>query len=111
MLKIALLDDYAMVALKSADWSVLKGKAEITIFDRHLSEDEAAEPVPAPARSEARDDHRDVAAQPRPGGGDRPRRDRGAFQFYQPDLRQHCQRNAGTYVGADDCNRSPSGLR
>jgi phosphoglycerate dehydrogenase-like enzyme len=42
MLKIALLDDYAKVALKSADWSVLKGKAEITVFDRHLSEDEAA---------------------------------------------------------------------
>ena len=42
MLKIALLDDYAHVALKSADWSVLKGKAEITAFDRHLSEDEAA---------------------------------------------------------------------
>jgi phosphoglycerate dehydrogenase-like enzyme len=42
MLKIALLDDYANVALKSADWSVLKGKAEITTFDRHLSEDEAA---------------------------------------------------------------------
>ena len=42
MLKIALLDDYAGVALKSADWSVLKGKAEITVFDRHLSEDEAA---------------------------------------------------------------------
>ena len=41
MLKIALLDDYAKVALKSADWSVLKGKAEITVFDRHLSEDEA----------------------------------------------------------------------
>src|SRR5271167_1395096 len=42
MLKIALLDDYAKVALKSADWSVLKGKAEITSFNRHLSEDEAA---------------------------------------------------------------------
>jgi phosphoglycerate dehydrogenase-like enzyme len=42
MIKIALLDDYARVALKSADWSVLKGKAEITVFDRHLSEDEAA---------------------------------------------------------------------
>jgi len=42
MLKIALLDDYARVALKSADWSVLKGRAEIAIFDRHLSEDEAA---------------------------------------------------------------------
>lgn len=42
MLKIALVDDYARVALKSADWSVLKDKAEITVFDRHLSEDEAA---------------------------------------------------------------------
>ena len=42
MLKIAILDDYAKVALQSADWSVLHGKAEITVFDRHLSEDEAA---------------------------------------------------------------------
>src|ERR1700730_5534524 len=42
MLKIAILDDYAKVALQSADWSALKGKAEITVFDRHLSEDEAA---------------------------------------------------------------------
>ena len=42
MLKIAILDDYARVALTSADWSVLRGKAEITVFDRHLSEDEAA---------------------------------------------------------------------
>ena len=30
MLKIAILDDYAKIALQSADWSVLKGKAEIT---------------------------------------------------------------------------------
>jgi phosphoglycerate dehydrogenase-like enzyme len=42
MLKIAILDDYARVALQSADWSRLDGKAEITVFDRHLSEDEAA---------------------------------------------------------------------
>jgi phosphoglycerate dehydrogenase-like enzyme len=42
MLKIAILDDYANVALQSADWSVLQGKAELTVFDRHLSEDEAA---------------------------------------------------------------------
>jgi phosphoglycerate dehydrogenase-like enzyme len=42
MIKIAILDDYAKVALKSADWSVLKGRAEITVFDRHLSQDEAA---------------------------------------------------------------------
>ncbi|HJU10380.1 MAG TPA: D-2-hydroxyacid dehydrogenase family protein [Candidatus Binataceae bacterium] len=42
MLRIAILDDYAKVALKSADWSVLEGKAELTVFDKHLSEDEAA---------------------------------------------------------------------
>jgi phosphoglycerate dehydrogenase-like enzyme len=42
MLKVAILDDYAKVALKSADWSTLRGKAELTVFDRHLSEDEAA---------------------------------------------------------------------
>jgi phosphoglycerate dehydrogenase-like enzyme len=42
MLKIAILDDCAHVAMQSADWSRLDGKAEITVFDRHLSEDEAA---------------------------------------------------------------------
>ncbi|HVN29195.1 MAG TPA: D-2-hydroxyacid dehydrogenase family protein [Candidatus Binataceae bacterium] len=42
MLKIAILDDYARVALTSADWSALAGKAEITVFDRHLSQEEAA---------------------------------------------------------------------
>jgi phosphoglycerate dehydrogenase-like enzyme len=42
MLKIAILDDYAHVAMQSADWSRLDGKAEITVFDRHLGEDEAA---------------------------------------------------------------------
>ncbi len=42
MLKIAILDDYARIALESADWSVLAGKAELTVFDRHLSHDEAA---------------------------------------------------------------------
>lgn len=42
MLKVAILDDYAKVALKLAHWSVLDGKAEITVFDRHLSQDEAA---------------------------------------------------------------------
>jgi phosphoglycerate dehydrogenase-like enzyme len=42
MLKIAILDDYANIALQSADWSVLHGKAEISVFDQHLSEDEAA---------------------------------------------------------------------
>ncbi|HLW70171.1 MAG TPA: D-2-hydroxyacid dehydrogenase family protein [Candidatus Binataceae bacterium] len=42
LLKIAILDDYVQIALQSADWSVLQGKADITVFDRHLSEDEAA---------------------------------------------------------------------
>jgi phosphoglycerate dehydrogenase-like enzyme len=42
MIKIAILDDYAKVALQLADWSALEGKAEITVFDRHLTEDEAA---------------------------------------------------------------------
>ena len=43
MLKIALLDDYAHVALECADWERLKGKAEITVFHEHMSESEAAE--------------------------------------------------------------------
>ncbi len=42
MLKMAILDDYAHFALRAADWSVLDGRAEITAFDRHLTEDEAA---------------------------------------------------------------------
>jgi phosphoglycerate dehydrogenase-like enzyme len=42
MLKIAILDDYAGVALDSADWSRLPAGTEITVFDRHLSEEEAA---------------------------------------------------------------------
>src|ERR1700684_549057 len=43
VLKIALLDDYAHVALNSADWARLDGKAEITVFDQHLTETEAAQ--------------------------------------------------------------------
>jgi phosphoglycerate dehydrogenase-like enzyme len=42
MIKVAILDDYAKVALKLADWSVLDGKAEVVAFEHHLSEDEAA---------------------------------------------------------------------
>jgi phosphoglycerate dehydrogenase-like enzyme len=42
MLKVAILDDYAGVALESADWSQLAGVAEITVFDRHLEEAAAA---------------------------------------------------------------------
>lgn len=41
--KVAILDDYARVALDLADWSPVLSKADITMFDRHLSEDEAME--------------------------------------------------------------------
>jgi phosphoglycerate dehydrogenase-like enzyme len=41
--QIAITDDSQDVALASADWSALKGKAEITVFQKPLgSEDEAA---------------------------------------------------------------------
>ncbi len=43
MPKVAILDDYAGAALASADWSAVQAKAEITVFDRHLSEAEAVE--------------------------------------------------------------------
>ncbi len=36
MVKIAILDDYQNVALKSADWTSLRTAHEITVFDRHL---------------------------------------------------------------------------
>jgi phosphoglycerate dehydrogenase-like enzyme len=41
--KVAILDDYASLALDLADWSPVRIKADVTVFDRHLSEDEAAE--------------------------------------------------------------------
>ena len=47
MLNIAILDDYAGVALDSADWSALPSGSQITVFDHHLSEDEAAMVLPA----------------------------------------------------------------
>jgi phosphoglycerate dehydrogenase-like enzyme len=43
MPKIAILDDYARVALGVADWSAVQARAEVTVFDRHLSEEEAVE--------------------------------------------------------------------
>jgi phosphoglycerate dehydrogenase-like enzyme len=43
MPKVAILDDYAGVALEVADWTRVQEKAEVTVFERHLSEDEAAE--------------------------------------------------------------------
>jgi phosphoglycerate dehydrogenase-like enzyme len=37
MLHIAILDDYQNIALEMADWSSLTGRAEITVFNDHLS--------------------------------------------------------------------------
>jgi len=39
--KIALMDDYQNVALKSADWSVLRDRADITVFQDHLADPDA----------------------------------------------------------------------
>ena len=39
--KIAVLDDYQNVALESADWSVLSGRADITAFQDHLDDTDA----------------------------------------------------------------------
>jgi phosphoglycerate dehydrogenase-like enzyme len=39
--RIAILDDYQNVALESADWSVLRDRADISVFRNHLSEPEA----------------------------------------------------------------------
>jgi len=38
MIRIAILDDYQNVSLEMADWSPLAGRAEITVFNDHLSE-------------------------------------------------------------------------
>src|SRR5262249_5375235 len=43
MPRVAILDDYAGMALELADWSPVQARSEITVFDRHLSEAEAAE--------------------------------------------------------------------
>jgi phosphoglycerate dehydrogenase-like enzyme len=43
MPKVAILDDYAGVALHVADWSPVQKRADVTVFDRHLDEDEAAQ--------------------------------------------------------------------
>src|SRR5713226_8525565 len=39
--KIAVLDDYQNVALEMADWSALSKRAEITVFNDHVSEPSA----------------------------------------------------------------------
>lgn len=43
MPRVAILDDYAGVALELADWSPVQTRSEVTVFNRHLSEAEAAE--------------------------------------------------------------------
>lgn len=40
-IKVAVLDDYQGVALRYADWTVLDGRAEITVFRDHLHERDA----------------------------------------------------------------------
>src|SRR5712672_4596114 len=39
--KIAVLDDYQNAALESADWSVLRDRADIVVFQNHLADPEA----------------------------------------------------------------------
>jgi len=43
MPRVAILDDYAGVALQVADWSPVQKRSEITVFGRHLAEDDAAD--------------------------------------------------------------------
>ena len=39
--QIAVLDDYQNAALESADWSVLRDRADITVFEDHLADPDA----------------------------------------------------------------------
>src|SRR5260370_41017065 len=39
--KIAVLDDYQNAALASADWSVLRDRADIAVFQDHLADPDA----------------------------------------------------------------------
>src|ERR1700722_8805797 len=39
--KNAVLDDYQNVALESADWSLLRDRANITVFQNHLADPDA----------------------------------------------------------------------
>ncbi|HWF30058.1 MAG TPA: D-2-hydroxyacid dehydrogenase family protein [Mycobacterium sp.] len=41
--QVAILDDYASEALELADWSPVQNRSDVSVFDRHLSEAEAAE--------------------------------------------------------------------
>src|ERR1700686_5032420 len=39
--KVAVLDDYQNAAVESADWSLLRDRAEITVFQDHLADPDA----------------------------------------------------------------------
>ena len=39
--KIAVLDDYQNVAIESADWSVLRDRADIAVFQNHVADPDA----------------------------------------------------------------------
>src|SRR6202166_5193858 len=39
--KIAVLDDYQNAAIESADWSVLRDRADITVYQDHLADSDA----------------------------------------------------------------------
>src|SRR5258706_7331898 len=41
LMKIADLDDYASLAARTADWSILEGRASVTMFSDHLTDVEA----------------------------------------------------------------------
>lgn len=41
-MRVAILDDYQNLAMQMADWSAVTARCEVTVFDRHLTEDEAA---------------------------------------------------------------------
>ncbi|SOX52216.1 hydroxyacid dehydrogenase [Mycobacterium ahvazicum] len=43
MHRVAILDDYAGLALELADWSPVQSRSEITVFERHLGQAEAVE--------------------------------------------------------------------
>ncbi len=41
MTRIAILDDYLKLALKSADWSALPSDASVHVFHQHLGDEDA----------------------------------------------------------------------
>ena len=41
LMKVAVLDDYANLAAQTADWSVLDGRAVVTMFSEHLTDVDA----------------------------------------------------------------------